>query len=118
MYLDISKAFDRVWHEGLIFKLRRCGISGQLLSMIQNFLADRKQRTVFNGKASDWGKSLLVFLKALFSKSRKQEHSKIRTCRLILWKKTPKDKNQKQTDLHQCSYEMVHLLKRSSHFII
>ena len=56
MYLDISKALDRVWHEGLIFKLRRCGISGQLLSLIQNFLADRKQRTVLNGKTSDWGK--------------------------------------------------------------
>ena len=56
VYLEISKAFDRVWHEGLIFKLRRCGVSGQLLSLIQNFLADRKQRTVLNGKTSDWGK--------------------------------------------------------------
>ena len=31
VYLDISKAFDRVWHEGLIYKLKRCGVSGQLL---------------------------------------------------------------------------------------
>ena len=44
----------------------------------------------------------------------KQEHSKIRTCRLILWKKTPKDKNQKQTDLLQCSYEMAHLITLST----
>ena len=52
VYLDISKAFDRVWHEGLIYKLHRCGISGRLLSLMQSFLAKRKQRTVLNGKTS------------------------------------------------------------------
>ena len=51
-------------------------------------------------------------------KPRKQEHSKIRTCRLISWKKTPKDKNQKQTDLLQCSYEMVHLVKKIHHISV
>ena len=55
VYLDISKAFDRVWHEGLIYKLRRCGVSGNLLSFIKDFLANRKQRTVLNGKTSEWG---------------------------------------------------------------
>ena len=40
VYLDISKAFDRVWHEGLIFKLRRCGVSDKLLLLIQSFLID------------------------------------------------------------------------------
>ena len=55
VYLDISKAFDRVWHEGLIYKLKRCGISGQLLSLIQSFLDGRKQRTVLNGHCSTWG---------------------------------------------------------------
>ena len=54
VYLDISKAFDRVWHDGLIFKLRRCFISGKLLSLVESFLADRMQRTVLNGKASQW----------------------------------------------------------------
>ena len=48
VYLDISKAFDRVWHDGLIYKLKRCGVSGKLLSLIQSFLKDRKQRTVLN----------------------------------------------------------------------
>ena len=38
IYLDISKAFDRVWHEGLINKLRRCGISGNLLLLLRSFL--------------------------------------------------------------------------------
>ena len=48
VYLDISKAFDRLWHDGLIYKLKRCGVSGQLLSLIQSFLKNRKQRTVLN----------------------------------------------------------------------
>ena len=48
LYLDISKAFDWVWNGGLIYKLKRCGVSGQLL-LIQSFLKDRKQRTVLNG---------------------------------------------------------------------
>ena len=55
VYLDISKAFDRVWHDGLIFKLKRCGVAGQLLSLIESFLNDRKQRTVLNGRCSNWG---------------------------------------------------------------
>ncbi len=55
VYLDISKAFDRVWHEGLVYKVKRCGVSGQLLSLVQSFLEGRKQRTVLNGKCSDWG---------------------------------------------------------------
>ena len=52
VYLDIS---NRVWHEGLIYKLRRCGISGNLLSLIKEFLVNRKQRIVLNGKMSAWG---------------------------------------------------------------
>ena len=55
VYLDISKAFDRVWHEGLIYKLKRCGVSGNLLLLLKGFLSDRKQRTVLNGQASAWG---------------------------------------------------------------
>ena len=55
VYLDISKAFDRVWHDGLIYKLKRCGASGEFLSLIQSFLKDRKQRTVLNGQSSSWG---------------------------------------------------------------
>ena len=52
---DISKAFDRVWHDGLIYKLKRCGVSGQLLFLIQSLIKDRKQRTVLNGQSSNWG---------------------------------------------------------------
>ena len=45
VHLDISKASGRVWHEGFILKLCHCGVAGQLLSLIYNFLADRKQRS-------------------------------------------------------------------------
>ena len=37
---------------------------------------------------------------------------------MILWKKTPKDKNQQQTNLLQCSYEMVHLVKKFHHISV
>ena len=36
-FLDISKAFDKIWHEGLLFKLETIGISGNLLKLFQSF---------------------------------------------------------------------------------
>ena len=39
-----SKAFDKVWHEGLINKLKSNGIQGKLLSLIISFLSNRQQR--------------------------------------------------------------------------
>ena len=54
VFLDISKAFDKVWHDGLIFKLKQNGISGNLLNLLSNFLRNRKQRVVLNGKTSSW----------------------------------------------------------------
>ena len=39
----------------VLYKLKRCGVSGQLLSLIRSFLKDRKQRTVLNGQCSNWG---------------------------------------------------------------
>ena len=54
VFLDISKAFDKVWHEGLLFKLKQNGISGNLLNVITDFLYQRKQRVVLNGQHSSW----------------------------------------------------------------
>ena len=54
VFLDISKAFDKVWHEGLIFKLKSYGISEGLLNLIISYLSNRKQRVVLNGKCSKW----------------------------------------------------------------
>ena len=55
VYLDMSKAFDKVWHEGLIFKLKQNGVDGKLLRLLENYLSLRVQRVVINGFESDWG---------------------------------------------------------------
>ena len=52
VFLDISKAYDKVWHEGRIFKFEQNGISGKLLRLIKDFLSNRKQRVVLNGQCS------------------------------------------------------------------
>ena len=52
--LDASAAFDRVWHKGLLYKLRRIGIGGTLLAWITDYLSNRKQRVVIDGSHSDW----------------------------------------------------------------
>ncbi len=50
----MSKAFDKVWHDGLIFKLKRNGVNGKLLALLKNYLQNRKQRVVINGSESEW----------------------------------------------------------------
>ena len=54
VFLDISKAFDKVWHEGLLFKLKQSGTSGNLLNVITHFLYQSKQRVALNGQHSSW----------------------------------------------------------------
>jgi len=54
VFLDISKAFDKVWAEGLIFKLKKLGIGGQMIAILSSFLKDRKQRVTMDGVCSDW----------------------------------------------------------------
>ena len=43
-----------MWHEGIIRKLKRNGISGNLLSLLPDFLRNRKQRLILNGQRSFW----------------------------------------------------------------
>ena len=57
-FLDIPKAFDKVWHEGLLFKLECIGISGNLLHLLKSFLNNRFQRVVLNGQCSNWSSVL------------------------------------------------------------
>ena len=52
VFCDISKAFDRVWHRGLLSKLHKNGISGNLLTWFENYLQERKQRVVIDGQSS------------------------------------------------------------------
>ena len=54
VFLDIFKAFHKVWYEGLIHKLQQNGISGKLLNILVNFLNNSKQRVVLNGQSSNW----------------------------------------------------------------
>ena len=54
IFLDISKAFDKVLHEGLLIKLSINGISGNLLKFLRGFLCCRKQQVVLNGQNSSW----------------------------------------------------------------
>ena len=58
IFLDISKAFDRVWHDGLIYKIKSFGISDTPLKLIENFLSNRYQRVVLNGQSSSWAEVL------------------------------------------------------------
>ena len=53
VFLDISKAFDRVWHDDLIFKPQENEISGKLLLRLKDFLKSRKQRVVLNGQLGE-----------------------------------------------------------------
>ena len=52
IFLDISNAFDKVWQEGLLYKLEALGILGNLLKLFQSFLSNRKQRVVLNDQHS------------------------------------------------------------------
>ena len=54
VFCDISKAFDRVWHEGLLLKLEAAGISGHLLISFRSYLTDRKQRVLNPVAESEW----------------------------------------------------------------
>ena len=54
IYLDFQKAFDKVPHKRLINKVKAHGITGDIAAWIEDWLSDRKQRVVINGKSSDW----------------------------------------------------------------
>ena len=52
VFLDISKAFNMVWHKGLLYKLKCMGINGNVLKLVESFLSNRYQRVILNGQAS------------------------------------------------------------------
>ena len=49
VFLDISKAFDKVWIQGLLHKLEKFGVSGNLLEWLRSYLTSRSQKTVLSG---------------------------------------------------------------------
>ena len=54
VFCDIKKAFDKVWHQGIIFKLKQLGITGNLLGWFEDYLNGRLQRVGIKGQNSDW----------------------------------------------------------------
>ena len=54
VFLDISKAFDKVWHSGLLVQLPAYGVEVQLLALLKDYLYNREQCVVLNGQMSDW----------------------------------------------------------------
>ncbi len=54
VFLDISKAFDKVWHKGLLAKLKSVGINGSLLQWFESYISDRYQRVTIDGAGSGW----------------------------------------------------------------
>ena len=52
VFVDMSKAFGNVWHQGIIFKLKSVSVSDSLLSLMESFLSNRFPRILLNGQAS------------------------------------------------------------------
>ena len=59
VFLDITKAFEKMWHEGLLYKLRSMGIWGELYNRLENYLSGSIERLTLNGKNSS-SKPVLV----------------------------------------------------------
>ena len=63
VFLDVSKASDKVWHDGIIYKLTQNEISGNLLNLLEDLLKERKQRVLLNDKSVHGKISMLEYLK-------------------------------------------------------
>ena len=52
VFFDLRKAFDRVWHSGLLSKLKAAGVAGAAFQWFTNFLSNRVQATAVDGSVS------------------------------------------------------------------
>ena len=52
VFVDLSQAYDRVWHAGLLYKLQKAGIKGKLLRWVREYLCNRKFNVYFDGEYS------------------------------------------------------------------
>ena len=72
IFLDISKAFDKVWHEGFLYKLESFGISENLLNLIKHYIFDRQisksssKWSVFKLATYTWGNSSRIHFRTFF----------------------------------------------------
>ena len=53
LFLDVSSAFDRVWHNGLLSKLSQIGVGGSLYGTLKSYLSNRRQVVVVDGQKSN-----------------------------------------------------------------
>ena len=53
LFLDVSSAFDKVWHQGLLAKLSQIGVEGMFYDTIKSYISDRRQIVVVDGEKSD-----------------------------------------------------------------
>jgi len=54
IFLDIEKAYDKVWHEGLLYKLKQIGVTGKPWQWIMTFIQGRQFRVTQDQDSSDW----------------------------------------------------------------
>ena len=54
VFLDITKAFDKAWHEGILFKLKSYGVNDEVLTLLTNYLHECCHRVLLNGQTSSW----------------------------------------------------------------
>jgi len=75
VFIDFEKAFDKIWREGLWYKLLINNINWKMLNVIQNIYKDIKSNIIYNNSKSDYfpcdngvrqGENLLPFLFAMF----------------------------------------------------
>ena len=51
-FCDLTLAFDKVWHTGLLYKLSQCGVHGTILRWLRAYLTDRHFQVQFEGETS------------------------------------------------------------------
>ena len=66
IFLDLSKAFDKFWHDGLLYKLKRMGMCRKYFEIIDSFLLDRFQRVLLHFQTSNGHKLKLVLHRVQF----------------------------------------------------
>lgn len=58
IFLDISKAFDKVWNPRLLHELESYRVKGKLLNLLSNYLFQLVKRIVLNSQCSNWERIL------------------------------------------------------------
>ena len=53
VFLDLEKAFDLMWHEGVLLKLKKYGVTGKMYSFVKSFLSNRKIKVRVNDTMSE-----------------------------------------------------------------